>query len=145
MILLKYWGHRWQVGCLVMLSVLQACAIANPKGAGYAPDSTITNAVSASAGEPLVDENLGKDGKIIRNLVANNALSTPFLQEGMLWENSETGSRGVISSIKSVKEGERTCRAFKTTREAFDGVMVYEGKACDTPNGDWILSHFNAQ
>jgi len=144
MILLNYLGRRWRVGCVIALSALQACAIANPKNTGYAPDKTVTSALSSS-GEREMDENLEKDGKIIRNLVVNTSLSSSYLQEGMAWENSDTGSRGIVSSIQSIKEGKRTCRAFKTTREAFDGVMVYEGKACDTPNGGWTLSHLKAQ
>jgi len=144
MILSKYLGCCWRLSCVVVLFSLQACAIADPKTMGYAPDKTITSAL-ASQGERQEDENLEKDGKIIRNLIVKTSLSHSSLQEGMVWENSDTGSRGIISSIQPIKEGDRTCHAFKTTREAFDGVMVYEGKACETANGSWVLNQFRAQ
>jgi len=144
MILSKYGSQSWRVVCVLALVILQACAIANPKGAQYTPDQTITSAL-APAQARQIDEKLGQDGQVIRDHVIQAALSDVSAYNGTVWENEATGSRGTISSIQSTREGERQCRAFTTTRESFDGILVYEGKACDTPNGGWVLSHFEAQ
>jgi len=144
MILSKCFRANWQLVCVLSLCVLQACAIANPRGEKYAPDQTITGATfPAEAG--LDDERLRGDGRIIRDHVIKVSLSDPVNRQGMVWENDVTGSRGMISNIQPVREGEHQCRTFEATRESFDGVLVYEGKACDTSNGGWILSHFEAR
>jgi len=145
MILSKYWGMMGRASCVLALCVLQACAIANPKGAQYTPDQTITNALASPGGSKQIDEKLGQDGRIIRDHVTQASLSDLSAYNGTAWENEATGSRGTISSIQSISENGRQCRAFKTTRESFDGILVYEGKACDTPNGGWVLSQFEAQ
>jgi len=142
MILLKNWGKNWRIGCVLALSILQACAIANPKGASFTPDTTVTNTVNPS-GKHLEDEQLRADGKVIRDMVTKTSLSST--QSGMEWENDNTGSRGIISSVQPIRDGEKHCRLFTTTREAFDGVMAYEGKACQTPEGGWVLSQFDAR
>jgi len=134
-----------RASCVLALCVLQACAITNPKGAQYAPDQTITSALTSSGGSKQIDEKLGQDGQIIRDHVIQASLSDLSAYNGTTWENEATGSRGIISSIQPINEDGRQCRAFKTTRESFDGILIYEGKACDTPNGGWVLSQFEAQ
>jgi len=143
MILLKFMRCHWRAGCVFSLTILQACTIANPKGASHSPDQTITGAL-APAGVKLSDETLEKDGRIIRDQVTQAAFFAPSDQASVIWKNDDTGSQGVISQIQPVKQGSQNCRIFKTTRESFDGVMVYEGQACETPSG-WILSRFDAQ
>jgi len=142
-ILLKFMRQSWFVGSVCILGLLQACAIVNPKGAAFTPDQTITGAL-APAGEKLDDERLEKDARIIRDQLAQMAFVSEVDQHGLMWENDDTGSRGVISQVQSTQRDNRNCRIFKTTRESFDGVMIYEGQACETPSG-WILSRFEAQ
>jgi len=145
-------SHYGWMGCVLALAFLQACAIVNPKGIQYAPDETITSAL-APVGAKLDDEKLNSDGRIIRDHVIMASLSdlssyndmAGEVGQGLAWENEATGSRGMISNIQRFNEGERQCRLFKTTRESFDGVMVYEGKACDTPDGGWVLSRLESR
>ena len=53
------------------------------------------------------------------------------------WVNSNTGSSGAIEKISDTSESGRRCRSFTVSRESFDGVGRYRGKACSTNGGVW--------
>jgi len=59
--------------------------------------------------------------------------------EAMPWVNVATGSSGAIQRIADTIDAEGACRTFTATREAFDGVGVYRGRACRSSGGAWVL------
>lgn len=56
------------------------------------------------------------------------------------WADEENGVRGVISHIYD----DGTCRSFVTTRESFDGISLYRGTACPSPEFGWQIQTFEA-
>ncbi len=56
------------------------------------------------------------------------------------WADEENGVRGVISHIYD----DGTCRRFVTTRESFDGISLYRGTACPSPEFGWQIQAFEA-
>jgi hypothetical protein len=57
--------------------------------------------------------------------------------DAMPWVNSNTGSSGAIVRIADSAERGRQCRIFTVSRESFDGVSLYRGKACSANGGPW--------
>ncbi|MEQ1950979.1 RT0821/Lpp0805 family surface protein [Mesorhizobium yinganensis] len=60
------------------------------------------------------------------------------------WANADTGARGAISSLVEDKSSGTLCRRFVTSRESFDGVALYRGKACMVAPGSWRMERFGA-
>lgn len=60
-------------------------------------------------------------------------------EPGVEWENAEEGARGKISSVDRKDENGVQCLSFQSTRESFDGIHLYEGKACQTSRGVMAL------
>ena len=119
---------------------LQACATHSIESATADIDqATQTGALPAS--EQTVDPTRVSDETTIRNAVSaadpEQAKVTP-----LAWANADTGSRGAISDMMEREEGGVLCRQFKTSREAFDGVAVYEGDACKGDRGVWYMRDF---
>ncbi len=56
------------------------------------------------------------------------------------WTDEDNGVRGVISHIYD----DGTCRSFVTTRESFDGISLYRGTACPSPEFGWQIQAFEA-
>lgn len=77
------------------------------------------------------------DEDTIRNAVTSADLKS--LEDGPLnWANQSTGSSGVITEIVQRKVAGQTCRSFTATRNAYDGVTVYQGELClDRRTGWW--------
>lgn len=59
------------------------------------------------------------------------------------WANTSTGSAGVISSISEDRGTGAVCRAFTTTRHAYDGIASFDGKTCLMNDGQWHLLAFS--
>lgn len=58
--------------------------------------------------------------------------------QGLDWANQATGSSGVITNIEQRVEAGQTCRSFKATRNAYDGIVLYDGDIClDNGSGWW--------
>lgn len=81
------------------------------------------------------------DQSIIRNAVSAADIETVG-NAGLSWANTDTGSRGAISSITEYAEAGSTCRKFVVSRESFDGVSLYDGDACLVGGGAWKLRAF---
>lgn len=77
------------------------------------------------------------DEDTIRHAVTSANLKT--LEDGPIaWANQSTGSSGVITEVQQRKEAGQTCRSFSATRNAYDGVTLYEGDLClDRRTGWW--------
>jgi len=77
------------------------------------------------------------DEDTIRHAVTSADLKS--LEEGPLnWANQSTGSSGVISEVTQRKVDGQTCRSFTATRNAYNGVTLYQGDLClDRRTGWW--------
>jgi hypothetical protein len=49
----------------------------------------------------------------------------------------------VISGIREHRAGNMICRQFRTSRQRFDGVALYNGEACTKGQGEWTLTRFS--
>lgn len=94
------------------------------------PFSSPADAVGAER-DRLLDEDT------IRNAVTSANIAGKS-EAALHWANQSTGSRGVITSIGQRKVAGQTCRSFQATREAYDGVTLYQGDLClDRRTGWW--------
>lgn len=58
--------------------------------------------------------------------------------QSLAWANQATGSSGIISNIEQRLEAGQTCRSFDATRNAYDGILLYQGEVClDKGSGWW--------
>lgn len=105
------------------------------------PDtSSITGSVSTSQ-QPDMDKETLSDRNAIRNVVS----ALDFNSWGMNpvpWANPDTGSQGVIQQVSEVEKSGGLCRQFETSRQAFDGVALYQGETCMKKGGNWVLKSF---
>jgi hypothetical protein len=104
------------------------------------PSSLTTASVPAA---PASDTQMASDQSIIRNAVSAADLQSVG-QGGVSWTNTDTGSRGAISSISEYAESGATCRKFVVSRESYNGVSLYDGDACLTNEGAWQLRAFKS-
>lgn len=105
------------------------------------PDSsTITGSVKPA--EPAeTDTGTLSDRSAIKSVVS--ALDfTQWGKKPVPWANPDTGSQGTINTIAESRAGDRLCRKFETSREAFDGVSIYRGETCMERGGQWTLTSF---
>ena len=105
-------------------------------------DPSMVGAVSPQTAASGDVEKLS-DEATIRNAVTSADVSQISGNE-IAWANADTGSKGAISALVESKEQGQLCRKFTTTRESFDGVALYEGKACMAAPGNWQMLAFSA-
>ncbi len=131
---------RGPVGGLVVgvaLCLLPGCAMNTLEKA--VPDQTSVTGSVATA-QP-VDNKGSSDQTTVRNIVS--ALNfTQWGSKPVPWSNPETGSQGTITAIAEKKDETGLCREFQTSRESFDGVMIYKGETCLQNGGQWTLKSF---
>lgn len=128
---------------------LGGCVVSGPSLDSVVDRETVTGSI---APPPPVDPALAavpptmtapdqiSDQRMVRNAVSAADLSRAG--ETVAWANSETGASGTITAINETREGSRTCRAFTTTRQRFDGIALYSGEACTRGAGEWVLVSF---
>ena len=81
------------------------------------------------------------DELTIRNAVSAADVEAAAAQP-LAWANTDTGSRGAITSLAERQDGGLLCRSFTASRESFDGVGLFTGDACRTRGGAWQLRSF---
>ncbi len=87
------------------------------------------------------DETRLSDTTTIRNAIS--AADVEALKgEPLAWANSDTGSRGTISSVSETNAAGALCRTFTVSRESYDGVGLYKGEACIADQGAWRMREF---
>ena len=123
----------------VVLCALSGCAMKNFSVEKAVPDqATITGSVASAQ---QVDTQSSSDQNTVRNIVS--ALNfTQWGTKPVPWSNPETGSQGTITAIAEKKDDTGLCRQFQTSRESFDGVMLYKGETCMQNGGQWALTSF---
>lgn len=87
------------------------------------------------------DSTRQSDEAIVRAAVS--AAIVEEVDEGIGWANTDTGSRGTISTISESRDTGFLCRRFMTTRESFEGVHLYQGEACLGAARMWMTKSFD--
>ncbi len=148
--------NRTQVKCLMKatalvggLVLLSGCAMGStsteadlPTGAISIADSTPTIASNPFTPQQAPSQNPGTTDRLLDEDTIRLAVTTADLSKlsgnALSWVNQATGSSGTISEVQQRVEAGQTCRSFKATRSAYDGVMLYEGDVClDAGSGWW--------
>lgn len=129
-----------------VVAIAAAAMLAGCAGRGLdierlATDPLITNSVTADSGPMSGDAALLSDRMIIRNAVSS-AVVDEVTTDGVGWANAETGSRGTIRTLVENRENAYLCRSFDATRESYDGVHLYRGKACLDAAKNWAIPEF---
>ncbi|MDQ2632254.1 MAG: RT0821/Lpp0805 family surface protein [Pseudomonadota bacterium] len=83
------------------------------------------------------------DEVTIRNAVTSADVET-LAGAPLPWANVVTGARGQVTTIVETKGKGTPCRSFSATRESFDGVGMFRGKACMVVSGVWRMESFEA-
>jgi surface antigen len=122
------------------LCLLSGCAMKSFSIEKAVPDqTTVTGSVNPA--QQTVDPKNSSDQSTVRNVVS--ALNfTQWGDKPVPWSNPETGSQGTITAIAEKKDDAGLCREFQTSRESFDGVMLYKGETCMQNGGQWTLKSF---
>jgi len=120
---------------------IQACVVSGNQNQTRQTDhSLITSAVTAAKGN--IDDVLPPaDQRVIRDFVAKAGKNHTG---GLTWVSQETGNRGTISALADLQENGHTCRTFQTTRESYDGVLLFSGKACNISDNIWTITNLKA-
>lgn len=136
-----------KIGALAVIALsLQACSMT-----GKGLDEASVGAIAIVDSSPVIasdpfnpienaegterDRLLDED--TIRHAVTSADLKN--LEDGPInWANQSTGSSGVITEITQRKVDGQTCRSFTATRNAYNGVTLYQGDLClDRRTGWW--------
>lgn len=134
-------GYCLLIALFGSLFVASGCAMKSFSIDDAVPDrGNITGSVDKTK-SVTADNTTLSDQKTIRNVVS--ALNfTQWGKTPVPWANPDTGSQGTITTIAENKTDSGLCREFETSREAFDGVVLYRGETCMKQGGDWTLTSF---
>ena len=135
--------HLFKATFLILpIMSLSGCVISGGGMEDMVDRSIVTNSIKPDAtAVPAVAPEQASDGNTVRNAVSSaNLAAAP--EKPMAWANADTGASGVITAIREVKAGDMICRQFRTSRQRYDGVTLYDGEACTKGQGEWTLTHF---
>jgi surface antigen len=125
----------------LVVALLSGCATTRNSMDKAATDpSLVTNALPE---ESQVSQEQISDETTIRNAVSSANLGV-LGPKPLSWANQDTGSSGTVSDIAEAKVDGQLCRRFKTSRESFEGIALFAGKACLADSGEWAMSSFGA-
>jgi hypothetical protein len=103
--------------------------------------SILTSSTPASTAPADSDRN--SDQTTIGNAVSSADIEQ-LGGQAVPWANDGTGSRGSITELTELTDNGQTCRRFKTSRESFDGVGMFQGELCLAGAGGWHMQDFKA-
>lgn len=118
---------------------LSGCVISGGGMEEMVDRKTVTNSVPPAA--PAESPDQLSDQRTVRNAVSAADIHDPVTHP-ISWANADTGASGVVTAIQEVRAGDMICRQFRTSRQRFDGVALYNGEACTKGEGEWTLTHF---
>ncbi|WP_427023463.1 RT0821/Lpp0805 family surface protein [Aureimonas ureilytica] len=136
-------GIRKALAATCALTLLGGCTVIS--GAALEEAAKVDHSLhtaSVKPDEPLPSPETQSDGLTVRNAVSAANLDRASA-EPLAWSNTDTGATGTITGIQETRAGDQICRSFKTSRQRFDGVAVYNGEACTRGSGEWTLTRFN--
>lgn len=103
---------------------------------GVGADRSITTGSIGQPGKAL--DGRASDEAAIRSAVAA-WMPGQVPPDTVPWVNSNTGSVGAIARVADDAGDSGLCRVFSATRESFDGVSAYDGRACSRNGGAWTV------
>ncbi|MCQ8780720.1 RT0821/Lpp0805 family surface protein [Mangrovibrevibacter kandeliae] len=119
---------------------LGGCTISGGGLSDMVDDSIQTGSITKTTA-PAPEPDQLSDSRTVRNAVS--AANVERVQsQPLAWSNADTGASGEITAIREVREGNRICRSFQTSRQRFDGIALYNGEACTQGQGQWVLTRF---
>lgn len=124
---------------VLLAAILLSGCVVSGGGLEDAADGTVTNSVPQTLPAAPLDQS---DQNTVRNAVSAADINHADTQ-AMAWANADTGASGVISDIQERRAGDTICRQFRTSRQRFDGVALYDGEACTKGHGEWTLTRFS--
>lgn len=124
----------------MLLGLLTAGCTSTMLGGGKDVDQAIVTSTVAPV-PPAPDAEAQSDALTVRNAISSADLST-LAGAPLAWANADTGSRGAISAVTEDSQQGQVCRKFTTTRESFDGISLYQGRACMVAPGTWQMTAF---
>lgn len=132
-------GFAFLLSVCAVVSIVSGCS-----RSGMNPASALAvDPVNTSAIQPLsADADILADSAIARDVVIE--ADTAQFGTPLPWANPETGAAGVITALSEVQGDSGPCRAFSTTRNGFDGIAQFDGRACRF-DGKWVLVRFERQ
>lgn len=129
--------HR-RPGAVVFVALCAALLVSGC-GGGFSLDrfgadrSLTTSSVGSGAARP--DSRASDEAAITATITAWMPGMLP--PDTVPWVNSNTGSTGAIARVSDAADGGKHCRDFTVSRESFDGVGSYRGRACSANGGPW--------
>ena len=135
-------GIRKALVATCLATALSGCTVIS--GAALEDAAKVDHSIQTSSVKPVptVSPETDSDGRTVRNAVSSANLEKSE-SEPLAWSNTDTGASGTITAIQETRAGDQICRSFKTSRQRFDGVAVYNGEACTRGSGEWTLTRFN--
>lgn len=126
---------------IVLLGLLTAGCTTSMLGLGGkdVDQGLVTSTVAPT--QSAQDPETQSDALTVRNAISSADLSA-LDNSPLAWANADTGSRGAINSVTEDSKEGVVCRKFTTTRERFDGIALYEGRACMVAPGMWQMTAF---
>jgi surface antigen len=118
---------------------ISGCSLSRTLTADTGPSLT-TGSITAPVDRKTLDS---ADARAITRVVAETEnVGTPHSLT-LAWSNPDTGNRGTIMAIDRIADNNgRNCKRFRTTVDNYTGISVYDGEACQTDQGAWVLSRF---
>lgn len=146
--MIKVKGLTKQLIMLGSVMALAGCAIGSdsvqaelPTSAISIADSTPTIAPDPFASQVSSNQNPSTNDRLLDEDTIRLAVTAADLSnlpaKSLSWANQATGSSGVITNIQQRSEAGQTCRSFKATRSAYDGIVIYQGDICLDPGSGW--------
>lgn len=134
--------RRFGVAAVMMLGLLTAGCTTSMLdiGGGKNVDQGLVTSTVAAVPQAQ-DAETQSDALTVRNAISSADLST-LDSSPLAWANADTGSRGAISAVSEDKDKGVVCRKFTTTRERFDGIALFQGRACMVAPGMWQMTAF---
>lgn len=133
-------GVRFSCVAALCLIVSGCVGSAIDFGENAKVDRTISTGTIPAPAEP----EKSSDQETIRNAVSSADLNQ-LKTNPVPWANASTGSAGVITTIAEDSSSGVVCRAFVTSRHAYDGIAKFYGRTCLIGKGQWQLVSFNQQ
>ena len=123
---------------LTCVLLLAGCGTGGDKLSQDQVDQNVQTGALASAAP---DSTQISDSATIRNAVSAADIEA-MGSAPLAWANSDTGSRGTISSVAETRAAGVLCRKFTASRESYAGVGVYQGETCLDERGGWRMQEF---
>ena len=128
-----------RLASILMLSLVSGCGMTSGflKKAESDP-GLVTGSVPQQA---ELDRSQLSDEITVKNAVTSADLGA-IAGQPIAWVNQNTGSRGAVTRIVEAKDQIGLCRQLETSRESFEGIALFSGRACLSQDGEWSMLSF---